>query len=87
MVKSFKILILNPAKAGRIRELKNISGRQGFIVLEEKNKGVCESLKFTLTTKKSQETIKVNDVKIFVPLMLKGKGCKVDEDYKLEIEE
>ncbi len=87
MVKSFRIIILNDAKSGRIRDLKKIDGRQGFEVSEIIKDSRTIGLNFVLTTKKSQETIKVNDVKIFVPLMLKGKGCKVDKDYKLEIEE
>jgi len=92
MVKSFKIIILNPAKAGRIKDLRKINGRQGFKITEFKecslNSDVeLDGLLFTLTKEHTQKTIKKSDVELFVPILLKGKGCKVDEDYKLEIEE
>lgn len=75
------INILNLEKTGKIRELTNIKKGLGVDVIEEKQKII-----FNITNQK----IKSSDLKTYLPmirLMLKGRGCRENKDYSLEVEE
>ncbi|MGV8169215.1 MAG: hypothetical protein ACP5N3_04130 [Candidatus Nanoarchaeia archaeon] len=80
MVKSWSITILNESKKSKIKQLKKIQNRKGIVVKEETNR-----LLFLVENPVLQKTISASDVEFLMTVLLKGRSCKKDVDYKIEV--